>query len=398
VTLPPEQLLAREWGTAEAEGARPEGEARTPALRAAPAEEFAAVVEASAEPLLGDSRTTVLAAGGMLVAYGDGGAGKTTLALDAALHLATGRAWLGLPVPRPARVLWVENEGPRGMFRQKVRDKLAAWDGPAVDGRLVVLEEPWALFTFAADQHRAEFVDLVREHDAELVVAGPVQRLGVEGGGTPAEVAAFVNLLEHVRAELDRPLAYWLVHHENKAGDVSGAWEGVSDTTAHVQARGNGHTALRWQKVRWGSDLHGKTWALNWRPGEAFELDETPETTDDDLAEQLVQAVRESPGASWNALDEQLSAKATRKRAIRDRLLETGALVNAGTGARMRLYLPDDPDLGLLRPDRDAPGTHSASPPGVERKSATASRVPPYRDADAGRTRSTPAPNPSEDS
>ena len=365
-----------------------------PPLHAVPAEEFAAVDEASAEPLLGDTETTVLAAGGLLVAYGDGGAGKTTLILDQAVHLAAGHDWLGLPVPRPCRVLWIEDEGPRGKFREKLRAKLAAWDGPSIEGRLIVLEEPWALFTFAEEPHRRGLLELVRDHEIDVLIAGPVQRLGVEGGGTTAEVQAFLRLLDELRAELDRPLAYSLIHHENKAGDVSGAWEGNCDTLMHVQARGNGHTAVRWGKVRWGSSLHGKSWKLLWRSGEAFELDETPETTDEEIADQIVHAVRESPGASWNKIEGPLSAKAVRKRTIRDQLLADGLLVNGGTGKRMRLFLPEDLAHEQLRPEWDAPGTHPASPRGEEGEEV---QVRPasllYRDAGTDAPTSTPPSN-----
>ena len=292
----------------------------------------------------GTGRTTILAAGGSAVWYGDGGAGKTTLGLDRAFHLCAGRDWLGLPVPRPCKVLWIENEGPRGKFREKLRAKLAAWDGPPLEGRLHVLEQPWSMFTFADDRHRAELAALIRELGIDVVFAGPVQRLGVEGGGTPAEIQVFVNLLERVRAELDRPLAYELVHHENKAGDISGAWEGATDTLAHVQARGNGHTAIVWRKARWASTLHGKTWKLDWRAGEGFAVDETPETTDDVIADQLLALVHEAPGKSWNGYTELLQGKGTRKRLVREQLLEDGRLVNAGSAKAMRLYLPEQVD------------------------------------------------------
>jgi hypothetical protein len=247
-----------------------------PLLLVVEAADFAAVEEASAEPLLGNGDGTVLAAGGTAAYYGDGGAGKTSLGLDQAFHLCAGVDWLGLQVPRRCVVLWIENEGPRGKFREKLRAKLDAWDGPPLDGRLHVLERPWSLFSFAKDQHCEELAAIVRELEIDVVVAGPVQRLGLQGGGTPAEVQAFVDLLEMVRAQLERPLAYELILHENKAGDVSGAWEGATDTLVHVQARGNGHTALVWRKARWHSTLHGKTWKLDWRPGERFELDDTP--------------------------------------------------------------------------------------------------------------------------
>jgi hypothetical protein len=255
------------------------------------------------------------------------------------------------------------------------------------------------LFSFAEEPHRCGLIELVRTHEIDVVIAGPVQRLGVEGGGTPAEVQAFLRLLDELRAELDRSLAFALVHHENKSGDVSGAWEGASDTLLHVQARGNGHTGARWQKVRWGSSLHGKAWRLLWRPGESFELDDTPETTDKDIADQIIRAARESPGASWNQIDERLSGKAERKRAIRDRLLSQKLIVNAGTARAMRLYMPDAPELGLLRPDTDALGTHLASPRGGERESVQVRPASlPYRDAGTDAPTSAPRDTADEDS
>jgi hypothetical protein len=299
------------------------------------------VEEASAEPLLGDEENTILAAGGSAVYYGDGGAGKTTLGLDRAFHYCTGREWLGLAVPRPLRVLWIENEGPRGKFRKKVRAKLALWDGDPLEGRLHVLSVPWARFTFANPLMRDELVTLARKLAIDVVIAGPVARLGAEGGGAPKEIQAFVDLLELVRAELGRPLAYELIHHENKAGGISGAWEGATDTLVHVQARGNGHTAIVWRKARWAGEIHGRTWKLDWRDGERFEVDETPETTDEDIAETLIGLVREAPGRSWNGYDEKLGGKASRKRAVRDELLEDGRLVNLGTSKAMKLHLPE---------------------------------------------------------
>jgi hypothetical protein len=314
--------------------------AGTDALRVVEAADFAAVREASAEPLLGDSENTVLARGGDAAWYGDGGAGKTTLGVDRACHLCAGRDWLGLPVPHAVRALWIENEGPRGKFREKLRAKLDAWDGPSLEGRLHVLEHPWSLFTFTDADHRRDLVALIRELEIDVVFAGPVQRLGVEGGGTPAEVQAFVGLLALIRGELDRPLAFDLIHHENKSGDVSGAWEGVTDTLAHVQARGNGHTAIVWRKVRWAPELHGRTWKLDWREGERYELDETPETTDEEIADKILELVGVQPGGSWNDYDPLITGKGKRKRIVRDQLFEDGRLVNAGSAKAMRLFLP----------------------------------------------------------
>jgi hypothetical protein len=356
-----------------------EHDAELPPLRVVPLELFAAVDEPSAEPLLGSKQDTVLSAGGALVFYGDGGAGKTTLELDLVLHLAAGLPWLGLPVPRPCRVLVIENEGPRGRFRVKLREKLESWAGPPVAERIHVLEEPWALFTFANEGHRRELRALLETLEIDVLAAGPVQRLGIQGGGTPEEVSAFIYNLELVRAELERPVAAMFAHHENKAGAVSGAWEGVPDTLAHVQARGNGASRLFWQKARWSSTLHGKAWTLLWREGESFELDETPEVSDDDIVESILTAVREAPGSGWNTIDGLVKGKGTRKRELRDELLASGDIVNVGAGQKFALHVADDPVVRQLRPAGDAVGTQFEIGTGFSGETATASRVPPIR-------------------
>jgi hypothetical protein len=166
----------------------------------------------------------------------------------------------------------IENEGPRGPFRRKVERKRANWTGPGVEGRIHVLEEPWGRFSFADEAQRQELAAFVNENEIDLLVCGPLVSLGAIGGGTPEEVSAFEDLLAKLRAACTRALALWMVHHENKAGDVSGAFERLPDTLAHVKQAEPRHTALHWRKARWSSRLHDARWTLAWTDGESFEL------------------------------------------------------------------------------------------------------------------------------
>ena len=328
----PPDLEARAQALADrlvANAATGEGAEEAPAsrLRFALIEEFAAEREASAEPILGTDDDLVIPAGGTVMAYGDGGAGKTTLELDAALHFAAGDAWLGFPVPRPLRVALVENEGPRGSFRAKVERKLAAWKGSPFAGRLHVLEEPWAELSLAEDVHLAGLRDFLNANAVDVLMLGPVASSGLAGGGTPDEIEEHARRLAELRRDLDRPLVVWLVHHENKAGDVSGAWERLPDVLLHVRAGdGGGYTLLRWRKARWSSRTHGCKMTLRWTAdGEGFELADS-----DDAAAAKRDAARDEASA-W------LRAYVTDHPGTARTTIEENYAEGRPTGARARI-------------------------------------------------------------
>ena len=251
-------------------------------------DEFVGTEEDTAEALLGSADETILPLGGMLLMYGDGGAGKTTLTIDAVCHMAAGEPWLGIGVDRPVRSLMVENEGPRGKFRRKLAEKFATWNGhPPFNTNIVVMEEPWTMFTLAEESHRMALAAAVSQYDIDMVVMGPLVTLGMIGGGTPDEVSAFETLIRTTRAMVTRPFAFWTVHHENKAGDVAGAWERVPDCLMHVQAQGNGHTRIVFRKARWADESHGQKVDLIWSDGRSYDV--KPEV-DRDLHADIVEA------------------------------------------------------------------------------------------------------------
>lgn len=235
-------------------------------------EAFIGVEEVAEEALLGGRGEPILPQNGLVLMYGDGGAGKTTLTLDAVFHLAGARNWLGMPVERPVRSLVVENEGPRAFWRRMLRTKFEAFGDAGVRDNLYFLAEPWSRFTLGSLDHRVAIAEEVDRVEADLLVLGPLATVGMVGGGTPDEISRFEGLLRDVRARVGRPLAFWIVHHENKSGDVSGAWERVPDTLVHVQGAGNGHTRFVFRKARWSSERHGTTLNLAWSEGRTFDV------------------------------------------------------------------------------------------------------------------------------
>jgi hypothetical protein len=318
-----------------------------PELQFTPFEEFAAVNEPGAEALArATAGGTLIPAQGKVLVYGDGGAGKTTLVNDLCFALSTGQSWLGLvEVDRPLRIAWIENEGPRQEFRKKLERKIEA-TGAKLDGRLTVLEEPWAEFTFREETHRRAIALAATEHEFDLLVVGPVATIGMVGGGTPDEIRAFDELLDEVLRLVDRPFAILAIHHENRAGQISGAWERVPDTLVHVTAQGNGRTRVYWQKCRWASALHETSSHLIWADGETYTVEAKPEVTDDTMRDDLLTAVRENGGTSWTKLrdNRDVRGNGTELATVRDRLIAEGALVNtAARDGHFKLWQPDDP-------------------------------------------------------
>jgi hypothetical protein len=241
---------------------------------------FSREEEDSPVALVGTAESCALPAGGMLLLYGDGGAGKTTLSLDFIAHAASGTAWLGLPIARPLKILVIENEGPRPHFRGKLRKKVDGWEGRPFAGNVRVLRDPWAGLTFLDDAQREALAREIEAFEADVVVAGPLATLGAAGAGTPDDVTAFDDLIKDLRRRSRKDPALILVHHENKAGAISGAWVRVPDSLVHLETEKNGRSRITWRKARWSSELHGTMANLVWEGGDGYRLEDAPAVVD----------------------------------------------------------------------------------------------------------------------
>jgi hypothetical protein len=97
---------------------------------ALPLAEFIAAESDAPPALVGTDEDCLMPAHGLVILGGKSGKGKTTLVIDLAFHLASGREWLRFPVARPLNVLLIENEGPREPFPPQARAQ-----GPDVAAR-----------------------------------------------------------------------------------------------------------------------------------------------------------------------------------------------------------------------------------------------------------------------
>ncbi len=341
-----------------------ESESDAPSLKFTPLEQFAAVDEPGAESLARASAGgTIIPANGKVLVYGDGGAGKTTLVLDLCFALAAGDSWLGLvDVDRPLRIGWIENEGPRQEFRDKLERKLATLNVDLA-GNLFVLEEPWAKFTFRDEQQRHAIAHAATELELDMLVFGPVATSGMVGGGTPDEIRDFDALLDDVLHLVERPFAITAIHHENRAGQTSGAWERVPDTLIHVQTTRQRRHTHPLAEVPMGKrptqhiepphlgrrrDLHRRHETRNHRRHNA----RSPDRSRPREPRRLMDEIRDSRENGEKLVRGNLQAL----EALRDRLITDGTLINGATReGRFNLWTADDPEAprSSLRTDSE---------------------------------------------
>ncbi len=142
---------------------------------------------------------------------------KSFAAIEIAVHVATGRDWLGLHIPNPRRVVFVNLELRDKWIHRRIRRACRAHgiDNAALRGRLFVVNARGRGATV-----RARLVEIARRDRAELVIVDPRYKLHLPGEAENAGegIAGILDLFDRVAESGPAVLA---VHHDPKgdAGD-----------------------------------------------------------------------------------------------------------------------------------------------------------------------------------
>jgi hypothetical protein len=236
-----------------------------------PAANFVRLNFPKPELYLGTEKHIVIFRGCLVMLYGDEGAGKTTGLVDLTAHTAAGLPWLELPAARNLRWLLIENESAPGMFQRLLEEKRDRWEvDPAWFDNVHVHggEGLWGIFDFRNETHRQALWAYCREQQIDLVGVNPTFGVGGPGSGKPDETQAFVDTMLRP-AGLWQDTAFVLLHHENKAGQVSGDWGRQPDTVIQFERDPEQpRTRLTWHKLRYSSELgeRKRKQLLEWVP------------------------------------------------------------------------------------------------------------------------------------
>jgi hypothetical protein len=204
--------------------------------------------------LIGNDEDVLLPTAGLMLEFAKGGRGKTTLTIELAFHAASAIEWLGFPIQRPLRVLFIENEGPRESFRAKLERKRRTWPHQ-LRGALFIQSMAWGALSLAQPTHLDQLRRFIEAERIDLVIGDPLDSLGLAGVGSPENTRDFMGLLARVGLFTD--VAFVLLAHPRKEltsdelDEIAGAWGGRPDTMLRLARQPANRARLSFPKFRW---------------------------------------------------------------------------------------------------------------------------------------------------
>ena len=194
---------------------------------------------------------------------------RSTWTIDGIVHLAAGADWLGIPVPRPVRVLHHrERRAAHVCSSEKLSRQDRRLGGPGPDAKPVRVREPVGRVLIrrraTLERRCASYCDAAS--DRRSSAANPTLGLGVSPIRPARRDPAVRRLAHRVRTKGARVRSGSL-HHENKAGQISGDWGRHPDTkvSTYSATATSQRTKLDWAKTRWATlEPDEKTVMLEW--------------------------------------------------------------------------------------------------------------------------------------
>lgn len=173
----------------------------------------------------------LLLQGGLSMVYGPSNSGKTFVAIDLAIHIATGLPWNGLPIVQ-SDVVYIAAEGGQGIAKRivAVRDTLNL-NGSDISFYLL----PDSVDLSGGSEDITALIESIDEYRSDsrplLVIVDTLSRaLSGTDENSGADISAMLSQVDRLQRELGA--AVLLVHHTGK--DVSRGERGHSSLRAAV--------------------------------------------------------------------------------------------------------------------------------------------------------------------
>lgn len=172
--------------------------------------DIAAILAAESVPEVPWAIHGLFARQDLVLVGGEGGTGKSVLALDMAIALATGQQFLGLEIPEPQPVLYLDEENQEHVVRRRIAQHMAGREiHTPPTGFSYYHQRGYSLRDL---EGQARIANLIDRHEPQWVFLDSLIRFVVEG--TNQDAAEFAAAL---KAERTRSGVGWVyLHHLGK--------------------------------------------------------------------------------------------------------------------------------------------------------------------------------------
>lgn len=178
-----------------------------------------------------------ISAGTLAVLVGDAGSGKTYAALEMAVCLAMGKAWLGTRATKQTTVLFVDEESGNVSFNRRLA---AIMNAHNADGSLQFVYTNFAGFDLRKTSNLQKLHELIVDTSAGFVVIDALMDVtpGADENSTK-DMAPVMNGLKTIIEKTGASIC--VVHHLNKNGGYRGSSsiKGVVDSMVLVEKKQN---------------------------------------------------------------------------------------------------------------------------------------------------------------
>lgn len=185
----------------------------------------------------------------ILVIGGEGGTGKSILALDLAIALSTGQQFLGMQVMEPQPVLYLDEENQTYIAKRRIRQHLLGRDSQIPPKGLTYLSNQG--LTYHSPQARAKLAHLIDTHQPAWVVLDSYVRFrgGDENSNTDAAEFAAALKGERIRSGVGWIILTHLAKPSKDRPDpvhrIRGASDIVNSSDALLTLEGDRQTERR---------------------------------------------------------------------------------------------------------------------------------------------------------
>ena len=145
---------------------------------------------------------------------------KTFFALQFSLHLATGRDFLGFEIPKPRKVLYINNELTDTFLNERLQRQCAGLRIDLADSKIsnLLIASPTAPYGVrASDETEREFIEWIKEAGVEIVIFDPVYKMLQPGEeeNSGIGIGGLLRFRDRIVTESNAAVLY--VHHDGKS-------------------------------------------------------------------------------------------------------------------------------------------------------------------------------------